>query len=144
MKTNNQPIFHLSEGVTDTHLAYFRKHGIIQFKNFLDKSALSDIHTEVQQVQELLLRNNIQKVNGIPLKFGTDVDGSPLIQRIAFASQYSNALRELLKDQRLQSLTALLGSYAGRIGENEKDGLVINHYVNAAESQFKQLGLAYR
>ena len=140
MKTNNQPIFRLEDGVTSTHLSYFRKHGIIQFKNFLDKSALTQIHTEVQQVQELLLRNNIQKVNGIPLKFGTDVNGSPLIQRIAFASHYSNTLRELLKDKRLQSLTTLLGSYAGRIGENEKDGLVINHYVNAAESQFKQLG----
>ncbi|MBS0026971.1 phytanoyl-CoA dioxygenase family protein [Chitinophaga sp. 22321] len=140
MKTNNQPAFHLGDGVTTTHLSYFRKHGIIQFKNFLDKSALTQIHTEVHQVQELLLRNNIQKVNGIPLKFGTDVDGSPLIQRIAFASHYSNTLRELLKDKRLQSLTALLGAYAGRIGENEKDGLVINHYVNAAESQFKQLG----
>jgi len=140
MKTNNQPTFHLGDGVTTTHLSYFHKHGIIQFKNFLDKSALTQIHSEIQQVQELLLRNNIRKVNGIPLKFGTDVDGSPLIQRIAFASHYSNTLRELLKDKRLQSLTTLLGAYAGRIGENEKDGLVINHYVNAAESQFKQLG----
>jgi Phytanoyl-CoA dioxygenase (PhyH) len=140
MKTNNQPLFRLDEGVTNAHLAYFKKYGIIQFKNFLDKSSLTHIHTEVQQVQDWLLRNNIQKVNGIPLKFGTDVDGSPLIQRIAFASHYSNTLRELLKDKRLQSLTTLLGAYAGRIGENEKDGLVINHYVNAAESQFKQLG----
>ncbi|HEY9261953.1 MAG TPA: hypothetical protein VIP81_28520, partial [Chitinophaga sp.] len=92
MKTNNQPLFRLDEGITAAHLAYFQKYGIIQFKNFLDKSALTHIHTEVQQVQELLLRNNIQKVNGIPLKFGTDVDGSPLIQRIAFASHYSNTL----------------------------------------------------
>ncbi|PSL47796.1 phytanoyl-CoA dioxygenase PhyH [Chitinophaga niastensis] len=140
MKTNNQPVFHLGEAVTDTHLAYFQKHGIIQFKNFLDKETLSVIHSEVQHVQQLLLRNSIQKINGIPLKFGTDVDGSPLIQRIAFASHYSNVLRGLLKDKRLLSLTKLLGPYNGRIGENEKDGLVINHYVNAAESQFKQLG----
>jgi len=140
MKTTNQPVFRLSEGVTETHLDYFRQHGIIQFKGFLDKNQLSVVHNELQQVQELLLRNNIQKVNGIPLKFGTDVDGSPLIQRIAFASHYSNALRELLKDKRLQTLTALLGPYSGRIGENEKDGLVVNHYVNTTESQFKQLG----
>lgn len=140
METNNQPIFHLNEGITNTHLAYFHKHGIIQFKSFLDKAKLAHILSEVEQVQELLLRNNIQKVNGIPLKFGTDVDGSPLIQRIAFASHYSNTLRALLKDQRLESLVRLLGPYDGRIGENEKDGLVINHYVNAAESQFKQLG----
>lgn len=140
MKTTHQPVFRLSEGVTETHLDYFRQHGIIQFKGFLDKNQLSIVHNELQQVQELLLRNNIQKVNGIPLKFGTDVDGGPLIQRIAFASHYSNALRELLKNKKLQTLTALLGPYTGRIGENEKDGLVVNHYVNTTESQFKQLG----
>ncbi|MET3880438.1 phytanoyl-CoA dioxygenase family protein [Chitinophaga sp. OAE865] len=140
MKTTNQPVFSLSGGVTAAHLAWFRTYGIIQFKSFLDKNALAAVHEEVQRVQELLIRNNIQKVNGIPLKFGTDVDGSPLIQRIAFASHYSNMLRELLKDQRLQSLTTLLGPYSGRIGENEKDGLVVNHYVNTTESQFKQLG----
>lgn len=140
MKTNNQPVFRLEKTVTDTHLAYFQQHGIIQFKNFFDKETLSLILREVTHVQELLLRNNIQKVNGIPLKFGTDVDGTPLIQRIAFASHYSSVLRNVLKDERLQSLIKLLGPYDGRIGENEKDGLVINHYVNSADSQFRQLG----
>lgn len=140
MKTTNQPVFSLAGGVTAAHLAWFRTYGIIQFKNFLDKNALTTVHEEVQRVQELLIRNNVQKVNGIPLKLGTDVDGSPLIQRIAFASHYSNVLRELLKDKRLQTLTALLGPYSGRIGENEKDGLVVNHYVNTTESRFKQLG----
>jgi ectoine hydroxylase-related dioxygenase (phytanoyl-CoA dioxygenase family) len=33
-----------------------------------------------------------------------------------------------------------MGSYEGRIGEAEKDGLVFNHYVNSAESKFTQLG----
>ncbi|HVI47659.1 MAG TPA: phytanoyl-CoA dioxygenase family protein [Chitinophaga sp.] len=140
MKTNNQPVFRLDGAVSDAHLAYFREHGIIQFKNFLDKETLALTIREVEHVQELLLRNNVQKINGIPLKFGTDADGSPLIQRIAFASHYSNVLRSLLKDERLQSLTQLLGNYEGRIGENEKDGLVINHYVNTEASQFRQLG----
>lgn len=140
MNTNNQPIFRLEEGINNTHLQYFHQHGIIQFKNFLDKNTLAHIHTEVAQVQDFLLRNQVQKVNGIPLKFGTDINGAPLIQRIAFASHFSNTLRELLKDPRLQSLIALLGPYSGRIGENEKDGLVINHYVNTAASQFRQLG----
>ncbi|NSL90663.1 phytanoyl-CoA dioxygenase family protein [Chitinophaga solisilvae] len=140
MKTNTQPVFRLDTAVTDTHLAYFQQHGIIQFKNFLDKDTLALILQEVTHVQQLLLRNNIQKVNGIPLKFGTDLDGSPLIQRIAFASHYSSILRGLLKEERLQSLIHLLGDYHGRIGENEKDGLVVNHYVNSADSQFRQLG----
>ncbi|RFS19691.1 phytanoyl-CoA dioxygenase [Chitinophaga silvatica] len=140
MKTINQPVFHLNDGITATHLYWFQQYGVIQFKGFLKHNELSTIIREVQQVQDHLLQNNIQKVNGIPLKFGTDVDGSPLIQRIAFASHYSNTLKDLLKDQRLQSLLSLLGPYTGRIGDNEKDGLVVNHYVNSSDSQFKQLG----
>lgn len=140
MKTINQPVFHLNDGITATHLYWFQQYGVIQFKGFLKQNELSTVLREVQQVQDHLLESNTQKVNGIPLKFGTDVDGGPLIQRIAFASHYSNTLKELLKDQRLQSLLALLGPYTGRIGENEKDGLVVNHYVNSSDSQFKQLG----
>lgn len=140
MKTNNQPVFHLGKTVTAPQLNYFQQHGIIQFKNFLDKESLSLILSEVAQVQDFLLRNQVQKVNGIPLKFGSDINGAPLVQRIAFASHYSNALRELLKDERLLALTNLLSPYDGRIGENEKDGLVINHYVNTDNSQFRQLG----
>jgi len=74
------------------------------------------------------------------LKFGHDVDGSSLIQRIAFTSHYSPVLKEFLKDPRLQALTQLLGDYEGRIGGNEKDGLVVNHYVNTGTSAFKQMG----
>ncbi|GEP91890.1 Phytanoyl-CoA dioxygenase (PhyH) [Chitinophaga terrae (ex Kim and Jung 2007)] len=140
MKTINQPVFHLEDGITAAHLSWFQQHGVIQFKGFLKKNELQHVINEVQQVQDTLLRDNVQKINGIPLKFGTDVDGSPLIQRIAFASHYSKTFSELLKDRRLQSLLSLLGPYTGRIGENEKDGLVVNHYVNSADSQFKQLG----
>jgi hypothetical protein len=91
-------------------------------------------------VERHLLERGISKVNGIPLKFGRDVDGATLIQRIAFASHYSEVLKRFLGDPRLAALTALLGNYAGRIGEDEKDGLVVNHYVNTTSSAFRQLG----
>ena len=91
-------------------------------------------------MQNYLLENEIKKVNGIPLKFGTDVDGSRLIQRIAFTSFYSKALGEFLKNRMLEKLLTLMGPYEGRIGETEKDGLVFNHYVNTMESKFTQLG----
>jgi hypothetical protein len=91
-------------------------------------------------VQQYLLDNNIKKVNGIPLKFGYDERNRTLIQRIAFASHYSTILSDLLKDERLQLLFQLISPYEARIGENEKDGLVVNHYVNTAFSQFSKLG----
>lgn len=140
MKKADQPVFHFEGTITEQQLQYFRKHGIIQFRNFVDRETVARFIRETEQVQRQLLSYDIRKVNGIPLKFGQDVNGDPLIQRIAFASQYSPVLSNFLKDSRVRQLTRLLAPYDGRIGENEKDGLVVNHYVNTTESQFKQLG----
>ncbi|HWK07521.1 MAG TPA: phytanoyl-CoA dioxygenase family protein [Puia sp.] len=135
-----QGTFSLERNLTKAHLQYFYTHGVIQFKNFVDRDTLALFLSEVKSAERYLLSNNITKVNGIPLKMGRDIDGSPLIQRIAFTSHYSPVLKEFLKDPRFKALTQLLGNYEGRIGENEKDGLVVNHYVNAGASSFKQLG----
>lgn len=132
--------FTLGAQLTPEQLNYFDKNGIIQFRRFVDRIAVVDLLMELRAVEDYLLSKNITKVNGIPLKFGRDIDGSIFIQRIAFASQYSHALRSFLRDPRLAALTALLGDYEGRIGENEKDGLVVNHYVNTPNSAFRQLG----
>jgi phytanoyl-CoA hydroxylase len=132
--------FRLSNSITKDQLSFFNKYGIIQFRNFLDKATIDEFISEIESVQEYLLLHNLKKVNGIPLKFGVDIDGTPLIQRIAFASHYSERLSKFLKDERLQSLLTLLGNYEGRIGEHEKDGLVVNHYVNSPSSKFTQLG----
>jgi phytanoyl-CoA hydroxylase len=134
------PAFRLEKKLSDEHISFFNKYGFIQFKNFIDKETIAVLLKEVERVQHFLQENEMKKVNGIPLKFGRDVDGSQLIQRIAFTSYYSKMLSDFLKDERLQNLLELLGKYEGRIGENEKDGLVFNHYVNNEESGFRQLG----
>jgi phytanoyl-CoA hydroxylase len=132
--------FRFDTRLTREQLDYFEKHGIIQFRGFVDKPIVADLLREIRATERYLLHKRITKVNGIPLKFGQDLNGSPFIQRIAFASHYSPLLREFLRDPRLAALTGLLGAYGGRIGENEKDGLVVNHYVNAPTSAFRQLG----
>ena len=133
-------IFEFGDRLTDDQLAHFQRYGIIQFRNFINKEKVAELIGEVKKVESHLLDKQLAKVNGIPLKFGRDIDGSPLIQRIAFASQYSETLSHFLKDRRLHALTSLLGNYSGRIGETEKDGLVVNHYVNTPVSSFRQLG----
>jgi phytanoyl-CoA hydroxylase len=140
MKKFEQQIFRLEAAITDTHIEYFNKYGVIQFKNFISKETVHEFIREINQVQRSLISNDIKKVNGIPLKFGRDEYGDTIIQRLAFTSQYSNKLHEFLKDSRIHSLTRLLAPYNGRVGENEKDGLVVNHYVNTENSQYKQLG----
>jgi hypothetical protein len=141
MENRNSPRpFLFGKGLTGEQLQYFKEHGIIQFKGFVDRGTVSLFLAEMRKAELHLLERGTTKVNGIPLKFGWDVGGAPLIQRMAFASQFSPVLKEFLQDPRLSALTALLGNYEGRIGEDEKDGLVINHYVNTPESSFRQLG----
>ncbi len=140
MKKFEMPDFYFSGTLTTEQQKFFDKYGIIQFKKFVDPATVSLFLKETGKVQDQLLTSNTKKVNGIPLKFGTDVDGSRLIQRIAFTSFYSSALSDFLKSKKLERLLTLMGPYEGRIGETEKDGLVFNHYVNTAESKFTQLG----
>jgi phytanoyl-CoA hydroxylase len=132
--------FHFDTSLTSEQLDYFQQHGIIQFSGFVDRATVADLLREIRATERYLLHKRVAKVNGIPLKFGQDLNGSPFIQRIAFASHYSPMLRDFLRDPRLAVLSGLLGDYEGRIGENEKDGLVVNHYVNSPSSAFRQLG----
>ncbi|SIT34186.1 Ectoine hydroxylase-related dioxygenase, phytanoyl-CoA dioxygenase (PhyH) family [Filimonas lacunae] len=140
MKKIIQPVFQLENQLSNEQISFFRQYGFLHVKNFVDKQTVTDFLTEVNNVQSQLLASNTQKINGIPLKFGKDTDGSTIIQRLAFTSQYSSRLSHFLKDQRLKSLLQLLSPYEGRIGENEKDGLVVNHYINTENSQFSQMG----
>jgi phytanoyl-CoA hydroxylase len=140
MKQIAYSTFSLNSSLDKEQISFFKTNGFIQFKKFITRNTVSDLLAEIGQVERYLIKNNIKKINGIPLKYGNNIDQSPLIQRIAFTSQYSNALGDFLKQDRFRALLQLLGPYEGRIGENEKDGLVANHYINTASSQFNKLG----
>lgn len=133
-------IFQFGQTLTEEQKTTFDKYGVIQFKNFIPKETVQQFLSEINRVEDHLISSGTQKINGIPLKFGTNTNGKKFIQRIAFTSQYSNILSNFLKDERLAQLVELLYPYEGRVGENEKDGLVLNHYVNTPESEYKQLG----
>ncbi|MBP6386095.1 MAG: phytanoyl-CoA dioxygenase family protein [Pseudarcicella sp.] len=132
--------FILGDKLTDEQKKYFEKYGVIQFKNFLNKETVQLFINEAKKVEAGWIADGVEKINGIPLKFGKDTSGNKMIQRMCFMNKYSTLLGEFLKDPRLQLLLELLGSYEGRISEDEKDGLVFNHYVNAENSKFSQMG----
>lgn len=136
----NNYIYQYGQSLSAEQKTTFHKYGVIQFKNFIDKETVQTFLGEVQKVEQQLLSSGTQKINGIPLKFGINTDGKKFIQRIAFTSQYSKVLSDFLKDKRLAQLAELLHPYEGRVGETEKDGLVLNHYVNTPDSEYKQLG----
>lgn len=132
--------FKLEENLTPEQIDFFKVHGVILFRNFLTLPQIEIFKSEITKIEQKFLEEKREKVNGIPLKFGYNEDGTLNIQRLCFASQFSAPLHELLQDKRLQALIEFLKPYPGRVGENEKDGLVINNYVNHPNSKFTKMG----
>lgn len=134
------PKFTLGNKLTEEQLKFFDTYGFIHFKGFVSREAVADMLKESQRVQDEWIKEGRKMVNGVPIKFGTDVDGKTIVQRFAFLNHFSPIFEEFLKDPRLESLFELIGAPDSRIGVNEKDGLVFNHYVNTANSNYSQLG----
>jgi phytanoyl-CoA hydroxylase len=141
MKQFEYPYFSLSDQLTHEQISFFDKYGFIHFKNFVNEDTVQLLINASLDVQEKFLQEDLKKVNGVPIKYGYDVDGSKIVQRFAFTSLFSPVLHEFLLDPRFRSLFPLLGGGSDpRIGENEKDGMVFNHYINTENSKFTKLG----
>ncbi|HTS43995.1 MAG TPA: phytanoyl-CoA dioxygenase family protein [Puia sp.] len=140
MKKLQCPDFILGEKLTPEQLAFFDKNGVIIFRNVLKKETVNFFIEEVNRIEKQWLDEGIEKVNGVPFKFGKDENNKKIIQRLCFLSLYSPALHEFLQEPRIQAVVEFLQPYDGRIAENEKDGLILNHYVRTPESNFSQMG----
>lgn len=132
--------FQLGETLTHEQLNFFDKHGMIVFRNFISPEKISTYLEEIKRLEATWLEEKREKVNGIPLKFGKDEAGNKTIQRLCFTSLFSAPLHQLLEDPRFVQLSALLEPYESRVAENEKDGLVVNNYLNTPKSSFTQMG----
>jgi ectoine hydroxylase-related dioxygenase (phytanoyl-CoA dioxygenase family) len=130
----------LESTLTPEQKEFFDTYGFLHFKNFVDKELVKEMLKESERIQEEWIREEKKMVNGVPIKYGTDVNGKKIVQRFAFLNKYSPIFDNFLKEPRLKALFELIGAPDSRIGENEKDGLVFNHYVNSSESNYSQLG----
>ncbi len=137
---NPYPVFSLNGHLTHEQRDFFDANGFIHFKNFLSKEEVSKLIGESERIQSEWVSKDLKVVNGVPIKYGIDVDGKKIVQRFAFLNQQSPLFDSLLKDDRLKSLFALIGNHECRIGETEKDGLVFNHYINTQSSNYSRLG----
>lgn len=126
--------------LTTEQVDSFNQNGFIHIKQFIDRSTVQTFLREIERIEALWFAEKVDKINGTPIKFGYDENGQRIVQRFAFASLFSPVLKEFLDDERLQSLTQLLGPYEGRISPEEKDGLVVNHYVRTPDSNFSRMG----
>lgn len=138
MEIHRTFIYEPSE-VTEEQRAFFEHFGFIHFKGFFAASEIQQALKATAEIEREWVGASLEKVNGIPIKYGKDAEGKPIVQRFAFASLHSPYLHDLLQSPRIQTLRQFLGPNA-RIAEQEKDGLVINHYVHSEHSMFTKLG----
>ncbi|MEN2416210.1 phytanoyl-CoA dioxygenase family protein [Flavobacterium mesophilum] len=131
--------FTLADQLTDEQISFFNQYGFIHFKKFINPETVAAIIDASKEVEQKWINNDLQKVNGVPIKYGKDLDGSPIVQRFAFINQHHQTLSGLLLDPRLDGLLPLAGEGA-RLGTEEKDGMVFNHYINGPESKFAKMG----
>lgn len=129
----------LGESLTVEQKLFFQKNGMIHFPGFISRDTVAALWNACEMIQAKWLTEGLKMVNGTPIRWGRDVDGSPIVQRFAFANQHSTTLAEFLRDPRFQLLLELVGPDA-RLGINEKDGLVVNHFLNTNMSNYTQLG----
>ena len=140
MRKLDIPEFRLSTKLTEEQLAFFKTTGALIFKKYIDIETVNTLIKEVHRIEKELIDDGVDKIHGIPLKYGKDEQGNPTIQRICFLSKFSYILHEMLEDPRLIALLELVKPYQGRIGEYEKDGLVLNNYIRTSNSAFSQMG----
>jgi phytanoyl-CoA hydroxylase len=131
--------FSLSGIISAEQRDFFNEHGFIHFKKFINPEAVQSLVQASADVEKKWIDNGVKKVNGVPIKYGVDLNGSPIVQRFAFINQHHPVLAEFLLDPRFKTLLELVGSDA-RLGKDEKDGMVFNHYVNGPGSKFTQMG----
>ena len=131
--------FTLGATITHEQQFFFNRTGFIHFKNFLKPETITDLISASEIVQNNWIVKGVERINGVPIKYGKDLDGVPIVQRFAFVNQHHPVFEELTLDPRLKVLLQLVGPDA-RLGTHEKDGMVFNHYVNAEQSNFTQMG----
>jgi ectoine hydroxylase-related dioxygenase (phytanoyl-CoA dioxygenase family) len=137
---NPYPEFTLGPSLSKEQKDFFEQNGFIHFKNFIPKETVNELLRETEKIQDEWVSQGYKMINGVPIKYGTDIGGKRIVQRFAFLNQHSNIFSDLLKDSRLKALFDFIGADDCRIGETEKDGLVFNHYINTDESNYTQLG----
>jgi len=136
---NSYKKFTLEKKLTSEQIEFYNENGFIHFENFIKPETVEQIIRASKEVEKKWIENNIEKVNGVPIKYGKDLNGETIVQRFAFISEHSPVISELVNDPRISVLLPLVGKGA-RVGEHEKDGVVFNHYIHSEHSKFTQMG----
>lgn len=135
----DMPRFTLGGALTREQHEYLDTYGFIRFERFLEPDRLARIVAEVERIDREMIREGRTQIFGTPLLLGKRADGRSFVQRMCFASLFGEELRAMLRDPRFAGILKEAGP-GYRIGERERDGLVINHYRTEEGSKFSRQG----
>ncbi len=121
--------FKLGEVITEEQLAFLEVYGFLHFKNVLSPDEVETMLSEAGRIEAEHLEKGVKKVNGVPIMWGVRPNGKDCAYRLPFTSEYSEGIKTIITDSRFEPLLPLVGDDA-RIGHREKDGVVINRYIN--------------
>lgn len=131
--------FRLGAKITPEQQAHLDQHGFLIFAQVASSDEVANILSELERINQLWLAEQRKEVYGIPLFVGRGATGEPLIQRSPFTSMFSDYIRDFVRDPRFDAVRSLVGE-GTRVGDQEKDGVVINRYINVPGSVYPRLG----
>ena len=117
--------FELGPEITPIQRKFLKTYGFLHFKNVASRDEVNGIISDLDTMEETWMCEGRKEINGIPLFMGETEDGKPYVQRFAFTTLYSEAIRTLVRDSRFEPIRTLVDEGA-RIGERENDGVVVN------------------
>jgi hypothetical protein len=133
------PSFELGERFTQEQRQFLDHYGFIRFRRFASPGTVAELRAEVEEIDRRIVGEGRTSINGVPLIIGTRKDGSRYVQRMVFASTFGPKLHAFLQDPRFRAILEIAGD-GYRIGERERDGLVVNHYRHEEGSVYQKLG----
>lgn len=131
--------FTLGAEITDAQRAFLDIHGYLHFRGVLSQDEVGVMRDAQDELQAKMLAEDTREIHGIPLFFGEGTQGERIIQRIPFASLFSETVRELVLDARFDPIKEFVGGDV-RCAHDEKDGVVMNRYVNTPGGARTNLG----
>lgn len=131
--------FALGHEITPEQRAFLDLHGFLVFGGVAKPDEVSRILSEVDDIEQRFLAENRREVFGIPLFRGKGPDGQAFIQRFPFTSCFSDYIKRFVRDDRFLPVRGLIGNDT-RVGDREKDGVVLNRNLNVPGSAYPRLG----
>jgi ectoine hydroxylase-related dioxygenase (phytanoyl-CoA dioxygenase family) len=131
--------FKLGNEITDEQRAFLDAYGFLVFERVATQGEVDTILEEADRIGRQWVSEGRESVYGIPLFVGRGLDGGDFVQRLPFTSMFSEPIRRFVRDARFEPVRTLIGADA-RVGDQEKDGVVMNRYVNIPGSVHPRLG----